>query len=627
MKRTSAAFGLLLAASSTWVLASPTSILPPGFDEPAAPAPAPAPAPAEPAEPATPPAEGPAGEVISSPVIQQIPGQSSPSSTSRPSAGGASSASSGTRTNIRLPSLEELERMSQDELDEFLGLKPRFDVPPTARRSLEQIGVLSPTEGGFPAGTIAGQPGRLVRAALNGNDGKLVSRWGHILLRRTLASRLSAPEGLGAIEFAALRATVLNRMGEHATARALVQDIDTANYSKGLVNAALGAYLGTGDIVGVCPAVRLKGDLRDDNSWKIIQHVCAAYDGQERDAMRQLDRMLNREESVPDIDILLAQRYGGAAGEGRRAVNIEWEDVSELTAWRHAFSMALSVDPPEELLDETGTRFHMREAVSPAVSLERRLLASNTAMRAGVLSASAGVDLYSAAYELEEPLDDLSDRARQLRSAYVAGAPTDRLDAMRSIWGAEDENYAGLVLTAYAAARFPVDEAYVDDAPNLIASMLSAGLDRNAMRWASVVGEGSQAWGLLALAQPNRSQPVGDGSVSEFYSSDPSENYRKTQFLVAGLAGLGRLSNEAFAEYSEEFGINFNRRSAWSAKIDSAAAARNPALVAMLTGLGMQGSDWSKMTPRHLYKIVSALNAAGLTAEARMIAAEAVARG
>ena len=41
----------------------------------------------------------------------------------------------------------------------------------------------------------------------------------------------------------------------------------------------------------------------------------------------------------------------------------------------------------------------------------------------------------------------------------------------------------------------------------------------------------------------------------------------------------------------------------------------------------MQGSSWDQMTPRHLYFIVSALNRVGLQAEARMIAAEAVARG
>ncbi|HMO67853.1 MAG TPA: hypothetical protein PKE25_04180, partial [Novosphingobium sp.] len=69
------------------------------------------------------------------------------------------------------------------------------------------------------------------------------------------------------------------------------------------------------------------------------------------------------------------------------------------------------------------------------------------------------------------------------------------------------------------------------------------------------------------------------------------------------------------------------RDSRWSQLIEQAAEARNPALVALLAGLGMQGFGWERMTPRHLYHIVAALNAVGLSAEARMIAAEAVARG
>jgi len=43
--------------------------------------------------------------------------------------------------------------------------------------------------------------------------------------------------------------------------------------------------------------------------------------------------------------------------------------------------------------------------------------------------------------------------------------------------------------------------------------------------------------------------------------------------------------------------------------------------------LGMQGDGWDGMTPRNLYHIVAALNRVGMVAEARMIAAEAVARG
>jgi len=61
--------------------------------------------------------------------------------------------------------------------------------------------------------------------------------------------------------------------------------------------------------------------------------------------------------------------------------------------------------------------------------------------------------------------------------------------------------------------------------------------------------------------------------------------------------------------------------------IGRATEVENAALVSILAGLGMQGSSWERMTPLHLYHIVSSLNRVGLRAEARMIAAEAVARG
>ena len=49
--------------------------------------------------------------------------------------------------------------------------------------------------------------------------------------------------------FAALRAALLNRMGEAETARALVQDVDSANYDTALASAAFDAYLATGDVL------------------------------------------------------------------------------------------------------------------------------------------------------------------------------------------------------------------------------------------------------------------------------------------------------------------------------------------------------------------------------------------
>ena len=60
--------------------------------------------------------------------------------------------------------------------------------------------------------------------------------------------------------------------------------------------------------------------------------------------------------------------------------------------------------------------------------------------------------------------------------------------------------------------------------------------------------------------------------------------------------------------------------------IAAAAAEGNDGLVTLLVGMGMQGNDWSAMTPRQLYHVVAALRTVGRQAEARMIAAEAVSR-
>lgn len=523
------------------------------------------------------------------------------------------------------PSIAQIERMSDDEIDELFGLKPKFDIPPGARRSLLQVGVISRDEGGFPGRALAGQPASLVRAALNGTRHPMISRWGHMLLRRTLASRLDAPADMNPAEFAALRADVLNRMGESFVARALVQDIDSANYNSALTNAAFDAYIATGDIVGMCPVARLKSDIRKDGNWQMVRAICTSFSGDGQQAGRDLNRVLSRGDA-PRIDVLLAQRYAGAAAEGGRAVTIEWNNVTQLNPWTYSLATALGVEVPAKLRGGAGAWYDRVDALSPAQGLSARAVGADRAGSEGILSSIAMVDLYSQIYS-EPGIDgEVAQRAERLRQSYIGEDDTARVAALRDVWGA-DGNYGRLVLTAYAAARIQPNDDLRDDAPRLIAAMLSAGLDRNAMRWATVVPEGSAGWALLTLAQPQRSTPVSPGAVDSFMGDDESDAQRKSQFLVAGLAGLGRLEDGAVRNLSSSLGVDLARESAWSRTITRAADANNPALVSLLAGLGMQGNDWSMMTARHLYVIVRSLNQVGLTAEARMIAAEAVARG
>lgn len=619
--------GTALALTSGWALAqkAPESLLPPGFDEPA---PKAAPR-AEPAQTPRPAAQGNSPSASNSsgtgapnasgPVVQPLP---SVTLSAAPSAEAMAAAS-------KLPSLDELSKMSPEELEEALNLKPKFDIPPAARRSMERVGVLDQNEGGLSPTSLVGQNASLIRAALQGNRGMMVSRWGHILLRRALASRLDAPATMNPADFTALRAALLVRMGEGEAARALVQDIDTGNYTPDLTRAAFDSYIATADFTGVCPAVAIQGGAISDPQWDMAKAICTAFQGDGQEGLTQLDRTLNQGK-LPKVDVLLAQKYAGAAGKARRAVTIQWDDVQDMTPWRYGLAVAVGLTPPENLMRGAGVRYDYLAATAPMLGLTARASAADRAGAGGILSSEAMVDLYGQIFAADDITGDWADRASLLRDAYVAADPAARLNAMEQLWsGTSDaeQRYSRQVLTAYAAARLPIDPKLATNADDLIASMLAAGLDANALRWAAQAEVGSKAWALLVLAEPSRSQPVSSGAVENFRDADQSEKTRKSAFLLAALAGLGRVTESTATSLSSNMEIDLARQTRWTRAIDRAAEVNNPTVVALLAGLGMQGDSWAKMTPLYLYHIVSALNRVGLDAEARMIAAEAVARG
>ncbi len=608
-------------AGFAFAQSKPESLLPPGFDDPApAPSPRPGQTPA-PGTPGSPPTAAPGAAALPGAPVDPATLPALPAISREDLAG--------------LPSLEELENMSTEELDQLLGLKPKSDMPAGAQRSLTRVGVLAVDEGGLPPMALAYQSDQLVRAALNGTRGPFVSRWGHILMRRALASRLAAPLGMDPVEFAALRVGVLNRMGEFAIARAVVQDIDSAAWSPSLTQEALNAYLGSGDITGACPAVRLQGSQRQDGEWQMWQAICNAYAGESALAASQLDRALFRG-AAPRVDVLLARRFAGAAGRGQRGVNVEWNGVDDLNPWRFGLATAVGEPLPDGLLDtalkaQGGAYYARAGALLPMLPATQRAPFAGRAGRDGIMSADAMIDLFSEVYADPAAQGDPKAHATALREAYLAEDPSERIGAMQRLWddGAKlggGDGYGARVLTAYAAARIPATQDNAGAAGDLIAAMLAAGLDRNAGRWAKLVEEGSLGWALIALSNPGGGA-VGQGAAESFIDNDGSDEQRKSAFLVAGLAGLGRLSESDAAALAGDLGFDLARQTRWSRTISRAAEVGNPALVVLLAGLGMQGTSWSQMTPLHLYHITSALSRVGLEAEARMIAAEAVARG
>jgi hypothetical protein len=506
---------------------------------------------------------------------------------------------------------------------------PKFDIPPQARRSLERVGFLAEVDGGLPAASTHYLSGDYVNALLAKIQGPLVSRWGHILLRRVLASRLDTPVGMNGADWAALRANLLLRMGEADAARALVQEVDSGFYTRELEDAAMAGYLATADPAGLCPIDALTAADRTEWNWDLSRSICLAFNGSEGSpALAQLDRALKRGEA-PKLDILLAQKFAGSANTTHRAVQVEWGDVDSLTPWRTALAFATGSEPPEALRRKDWASYAMLATRAPMLPLASRAAAADQSAADGVLSSAAMVDLYAQIAALQEPDTTWGPLATQLRNAYVAGETSERLDAIKALWGDTSDpvrQVSRQVLTAYAAARIEPAAALDSDAASLLASMLCAGLDNNAVRWAPYVTVGSQAWGIITVASPTKLAPVTGDALAAFKSADTSDAGLRSGLLLAGLMGLGRVDPQTAQGFAGKLALDLARQSRWSQAIDAAAGSNNPALVAMLAGYGMQGASWHRMTPMHLYHIVSALRLVGLDAEARMIAAEAVAR-
>lgn len=621
--------GAALALTSVWAVAqeNPESLLPKMFDEPAAqpsrtatPRPTtPRPTPRPSASAAAPrPAASPAATSTSTPVVQAIP-------TAAPTAA-ATTFAQDDGTLRRIPSLEELEKMSPEDFEALLGAKVVIDMPPAARRSADEAGMLGADEGGLPMDSLAGQNGSLVRVALTGNRGQMVSRWGHILLRRALASRLNPPQGMSAADFLAMRVGLLLRMGETDAARVVLQDLDIADYTPAFGQVAFDVYSRNADFTGLCPVMATQGSLRDDAMWNTSRTICEAFRGNSTAAISRLERDRVRG-TMDQIDLLLAQKYAGSAGKARRAVTIEWDKVTTMTPWRYGLAIGTGLEPPVALMANAGPSYDYATALAPMVSLSRRAAAADRAGAAGVLSNAAMVDLYSQIFADPDVTGEWQDRAESLRDAYTLEDPAARLAAMQALWNVTGSAlYARQVLTAAAAARMAPSADLADSAPSLIASMLAAGYDANALRWSSVVEAGSRAWGLLVLAAPGRVNAIDNGALDNFVEGDDSPEKRRSAFLAAGLAALERADRGAAERITRDAGMDMGGSTRWTQAIDSAAGRGDQASVALLAAFGMQGDNWQRMTPRHLFHIVSALRSVGLDAEARMIAAEAVAR-
>ena len=593
---------ILFASAAALILAipasgqdrdSPESLLPPGFGDPET-----LPPPENKAQPAPRPAPTPGA-----PPVGAMPG---------------------------IEQTDELDEADEEELDPLARRQPLnyFSIPAGEARPVDQAGILEPGNFGLAPDAFGRSSGPYLVTLMQRLDAPVPSRWASILLRRALLSRVAAPRGLRPVDFVAARADLLLRMGEADAARLLVQSIDQPFYTPRMIEAAARTALATADPAGLCPLVGPSGSR--EAVWMLADAMCAALEGEGSRASALVDEA-RRRGGIGGIDFLLAEKVIGAGSGARRAATLEWEGVRGLNAWRLGLAGATGADVPERLID--GAAPHMRAwfARAPMVPLERRLDAAAIAAALGVFSSHALVEMHSLMLDQTDPAEAGGTIGVRLRTAWAGEDTGDRLGAMRALWREPDtplERYARLILTAGAAARIAPSADYAGDSAELIASMLTAGLDRRAARWSAAVEEAGddRAWALLAVAAPRPSVDLSSGRIESFIDADASDGRRRSQLLVAALGGLARVGENEAGSLARAAGLSIGDGDRWTAAIDRAAASREPATVALLAAVGMQASDWSAVPPAYLFRIVRALRVVGLEFEARMIAAEALAR-
>jgi hypothetical protein len=594
---------------------APESLLPPGFADPAPtpapaapqPAPGPAPGPTPSPRPATPGSAQPANPGLT------VPDSSIPDIRLQLPSGGAGALAEG-------GVITDPDALAGDDL------VPSYSLSPSERRSLANIGVIGPEQGGLPANAFGGQGGQYLSILLRETHGPMASRWAAILLRRTLLSKVDSPANVHPADWAAARSWLLLRMGEADAARAMTSAVDVGNYTPRLYEAAMQAHLANGDPAGLCPLVQGGVQASKEPAWDMFRPICASLSGEQSRATALL-REMRRKGAAKGIDYLLAEKLIGAGFGGRRAVTIDWSEYDGINNWRFGLGLATGVEPPERLLNKAGRHIEGWRAQAPMLSFTKRIAAADRAAAMGVLSNQAMVDLYSAAFSDENSDEATALRTEDLRSAYRLGAPADRIAAMVRLWDASDNamaRYSALVLTARAAAQIPPGST--DEADRLISAMLAAGLDNSALRWRSEIDSGSLGWAQLAVADPRPAAPLDYDALDDVYDNDNSPNVRRSGFFLAGVAGLGRASGEDIDSFAESLDIDLKRQTKWSRAIANAARLQQPGTVALLAATGLQASDWAYVSPFQLYHAVRALRLVGLEAEARMIAAEALAR-
>lgn len=575
-----------------------------------------------------------AQEVILPPGFGNEPTPAPQTNSQTPSSNGQQSSVSRTSAGDSEDTGEGGDLVESSDLtnEELPAPPPPVEMPDASRRDPRLVGAIDPQRWGYGTNPWGGADGKFLSGLMRRQSTPLPSRWLQITLRNALLARAEAPANVNGADWAAERAWLLLRMGEADAARMIVSGVDVGDYSPKLTQVAVQSALASADPSGLCPLKDKLGGA-DARIAPLVQAMCASLEGEGATAASQIEQA-RRRGRIGGIDLTLADKVVGAGENTGRAATVEWEPVDGLTSWRFGLAAATGMLPPPRLFNATSPQVRAWAARAPMLGAEARLPAARTAAGLGVFSSAALVDLYSQIYDATDPSDLPGTDAFRLRTAFVGKTVDDRLDAMRALWKVgegELEKSASHALLALAATRINPNAKLQKEAPDLIASMLAGGYDRQAAHWAGVLGDmdegpGDRAWAMLAVGTDARGLDLSVSRIEGFIDRDNSRDRQRSKLLVAGLAGTGKINGETVSRLNDKYELGLGATSVWTRLADGAGQRRQAGTAAVLAAIGLQSPSFSRVPSWQFFHALTALRMAGLDYNARMIAAEALAR-
>jgi hypothetical protein len=506
---------------------------------------------------------------------------------------------------------------------------PPVEYPGWARRDPWTVGAIEPVDARLTGDAWGSVSGAFLSTLMRRMQTPIASRWAHIALRDALLAKLRAPADVNPVDWVGERAWLLLRMGEADAARMLVADVDVDRFTPKMTQVAVQSALANADPPALCP---LEDGLKkyDAGVIRLVQAMCASLAGEPDQASAMIDQA-RRFGRIGGVDLALAEKVVGAGGSGR-ASTIEWDPVDSLTAWRFGLATGTGMLPPDRLTNAASPQLRAFQARAPLLTPQQRLPSAMLAAGLGVFSSQTMVDLYSAIYDSTDPGDLPDTDAWQLRQAFVGKDQDTRIAAMRKLLGGKDglAKEGARAAVARAATLIRPDARLAKDAADLIAAMLAGGYDEAAARWIPAVNgmddaDSDRCWAMLALAAPNIAD-VGTRRITSFIKRDTSRDHVRSALLVAGLAGLGRITTDTANSLNQRYGLGLGHVTSWTKMIDAAAGRGQGGTVLVLTGTGFQTPLVDRVPAAHMYHSVSALRRTGQDFTARMIAAEALSR-